>query len=259
MFVERSIVIVHDDVPLGEGTFGKCLFGNLKGIEVAIKMFKAKHSNKQHIINEVRVMSMLFLHRNRPMLLGVCIDKEPNLLMTKFIGLGDRSVDIEDFIKRDLSLIEKPIPTMVSLVVQVLQGLESIHHSGFLHNDLKPNNVLAEKRAHNSYTAVVIDFGKACSLHRGVLYKLKDKSARESHIQRYRHLAPELVYGEAPKSVYTDLYSMGYLIRKVNICKKSYKCDILHDISLGCMGNKWRERPGITYILDYIKRKSKMF
>ena len=144
---------------------------------------------------------------------------------------------------------------MEHLVSQILQGLKAIHHSGFLHNDQKTNNVLVEGQG-NHFSAVIIDFGKACSLQKGIYYKLKSAGAKKSHLQCYKHLAPELVFGEAPQSVCTDTYSAGYLIQRINSCNRLYKSDILDDISVGCMTKKWKERPGITYNVNYMKRKS---
>ena len=64
----------------------------------------------------------------------------------------------------------------------MMKGLHAIHLSGFIRNDIKPNNVMVElKRLH--YNAVSIDFGKACSLHKGIFYKLPNKMEKHKHLK----------------------------------------------------------------------------
>ena len=105
---------------------------------------------------------MLISHQNLPMLLGVCLNEEPFLLITKFIGIGNKSVSIEEFVKKrgTFTVPKNAIQIMEHLVSQILQGNTAIHHSGFLHNHLNTNNVLVEGQG-NHFSAVIIDFGKA--------------------------------------------------------------------------------------------------
>ena len=65
------------------------------------------------------------------------------------------------------------------------------------------------------YNAVIIDFGKACSLHKGIFYKLPNKMEKQKHLKRYPHLAPELVVGDSPQKFSIDVCSLGYTIKKV--------------------------------------------
>ena len=127
-------------------------------------------------------MSMLISHQNLPMLLGVCLNEEPFLLITKFIGIGNKSVSIEEFVKKPgtFTVPKNAIQIMEHLVSQILQGNTAIHHSGFLHNHLNTNNVLVERQG-NHFSAVIIDFGKACSLHKGIYYKLKSVLVQRNH------------------------------------------------------------------------------
>ena len=48
----------------------------------------------------------------------------------------------------------------MSVLDNVAEALQHIHRKGYLHNDLKANNVVLERRYGRQYNAVIIDFGK---------------------------------------------------------------------------------------------------
>src|SRR5262249_17918661 len=49
----------------------------------------------------------------------------------------------------------------ISLLLQVLDALETMHERGVLHRDLKPNNVMVLQRAGHEDLVKVVDFGIA--------------------------------------------------------------------------------------------------
>ena len=106
------------------------------------------------------------------------------------------------------------------------------------------------------YNAVIIDFGKACRLHKGLLYKLPNKIEKQNHLKQYSHLAPELVFGDSPQNVSTDIYSVGYTIKKILNDKFGDSVNHLRDISQICMSRKPDNRPGRNYFIDYLSRRT---
>ena len=50
--------------------------------------------------------------------------------------------------------------TWTRIIVKTAKALAHVHNMGFLHNDLKSNNVLLEKRGED-FNPAIIDFGKA--------------------------------------------------------------------------------------------------
>ena len=48
---------------------------------------------------------------------------------------------------------------IVSIIQQILLGLEIIHQSGYVHNDLKLENLMLQKRDEEGPRVLIIDFG----------------------------------------------------------------------------------------------------
>src|SRR5262249_17908850 len=94
--------------------------------------------------------------------------------------------------------LEKQLPgTMAELVdafVQTAQGLDALHKAGFVHCDLKPNNIL---RAGDGEVKV-IDLGQAC--------KIGTKKERIQGTPDY--ISPEQVKCDAV-SAKTDVFNFG--------------------------------------------------
>jgi serine/threonine-protein kinase len=88
---------------------------------------------------------------------------------------------------------------LVDVFIRVAEALASLHTAGFVHCDLKPNNILVGATA-NSVDAdvTVIDFGQACPI-----------GTRKPRIQGTPdYIAPEQVRCE-PVTAATDVYNFG--------------------------------------------------
>ena len=86
-----------------------------------------------------------------------------------------------------------------------------IHMKGFVHNDLKGNNVLLTMKE-QIWQPVIIDYGKSVKAS-----EAKPKQGSTSLLsKRLSHIAPEIHSGQYPPSHASDIFSLGVILKKVN-------------------------------------------
>lgn len=124
--------------------------------------------------------------------------------------------------------------------------LTFIHKKGYLHNDLKGNNVVLDGASH---TAVIIDFGKSKKISKARLMKPKDGIADAA--KKYPHIAPEILRGDR-QSTASDVYSFGMLAVKV---LKDGKFDnpALKSVAKRCLSSNPGKRPKLEDILENVR------
>ena len=92
-----------------------------------------------------------------------------------------------------------------NILKQTCEILMFIHERGFLHNDLKGNNVVIDG-SENKH--VIIDFGKSCKIVKARLRKPKVNN--EKSMNKFPHIALEMQRGVA-----SDVFSFGYLVTRL--------------------------------------------
>lgn len=86
------------------------------------------------------------------------------------------------------------IDVIVDIFIKVAQGLDSLHEMGFVHADIKPNNVLVSQDS----SVKIIDFGQSCPI-----------GHRKERIQGTAdYIAPEQVE-RRPLMRQTDVFNLG--------------------------------------------------
>lgn len=89
-----------------------------------------------------------------------------------------------------------------TVLKDILDGVDYLHHRGILHNDLKPDNIIVNFNG----AARIVDFGLSASdgsLYAGVSGGTDGYSA------------PEVLNGTGPSGAASDIYSLGLLINLV--------------------------------------------
>jgi tetratricopeptide (TPR) repeat protein len=117
------------------------------------------------------------------------------------------------------------------LLAQLCRALGYIHALGYVHNDVKPGNILVSD-GEGGPRVRLLDFGLASLRSR----RLEPSSAGGSVIQGTLHyLAPELLSGRAPDEG-TDLYALGVVLYEVFTGRHPFEAagsrrlgDALHD------------------------------
>lgn len=91
---------------------------------------------------------------------------------------------------------------MQQIFKEIVKTLQYIHSKGYLHNDLKANNVLVHREGMEEFRPIIIDFGKS-----------KEISKVEGH--KYRvdasYLAPEVKL-DLKESEASDIFSFGKML-----------------------------------------------
>lgn len=95
----------------------------------------------------------------------------------------------------------------LKIIKQVCSGLEEAHEQGLVHRDVKPANILFDRKGN----AILGDFGLARAI------QLSSTSAASSTggVGTPAYRAPELWRGKPPASPATDIYSLGCVLSEM--------------------------------------------
>jgi len=116
------------------------------------------------------------------------------------------------------------LDTWLILIYQLAQAISYLHKEGFIHRDIKADNVLVSYLNHE-YRAILIDFGKCTvSTASGCLIKHLTPEEQEKYKRKHGHIAPEIINGSHPSSFASDVYSYGRIVYAVGA---KVSCDFL--------------------------------
>ncbi|MED6182856.1 hypothetical protein PIB30_032649 [Stylosanthes scabra] len=144
----------HFENYVGKGGFGTVYYGKLpQGYEVAIKRFhEKKDKTTKQFAREIEILSLM-RHQNLVSLYGrSCDDSDELLLVYEYVPNGSLST----YLHRN-SGNKLPWATRLNIAIETASGLAYLHHSGIIHRDVKPSNILLDK----NFCAKVADFGLA--------------------------------------------------------------------------------------------------
>lgn len=103
-----------------------------------------------------------------------------------------------------------PLPISTAKVFQeILNALEYIDVKCYVHNDLKANNVILDRRD-DEFHPILINFGKSKEI-----FKVEGYKKRAAN-----YIAPEVILGEK-ESPSSDIYSFGKML-EVAVCGRSF-------------------------------------
>lgn len=183
---------------IGSGAFGTVWTCNYKNMQCAAKVIdttKFTKTAQQLLENEIRIWSVL-KHKNTVEMYDVYHEPTRCIIICELAHGGT----LRDRHKRMIRLGTKPrILTILNGIEQIAAGMIFIHSKGFLHRDLKSENILLSND-HEIYK--ISDFGLARNIEGN------DKTAETGS---YRHMAPEVIRHEKYATP-CDVYSFSMLL-----------------------------------------------
>ncbi len=181
---------------LGEGGMGKVyrVIDKQLNEEVALKLIKPEIASDKKTIKRFRnelKLSRKISHRNVGRMYELMEDKGSLFITMEYVS----GQDLKGLIRQSGRLA---IGTTISIAKQVCEGLTEAHRLGVIHRDLKPHNIMIDKRGN----ARIMDFGIARSLTG------KSITRAGAMIGTPEYMSPEQVEGKEVDQR-SDIYSLG--------------------------------------------------
>jgi serine/threonine protein kinase len=226
---------------IGSGSYGSCELMHWKNIPVCVK--RAHKTIELPVVKkEAVILHQLQRSLFVPVLLGINVAVPPFYIVTKFHSIAsERSLTLQKSIN-NCTIGKKK---WASILLKCAEGIKSIHGLGYIHNDLHQKNIILD-RLNGHVHPVIIDFGKACRLDDGRCRKVQDS---DQYNKQHPWIAPETISGEHKESEASDVYSLGYIMGRIN---SQIKCNSLGELVSLCQG-KMISRPKINDIIGSLR------
>lgn len=165
--VVKSEKSVYNMIRLvGQGSFGELWLAKMKGTDrkgksvlrnVAVKFEDAKAPNPTIAI-EVNAYIALGLHKHVPIIYDVFSGLGRSCMAMEL--LGKSVLDRRDWCRKQGTRM--PLKDVIQIGIQMLAGLEHVHHCKLIHRDIKPENFLFGQQGSKTQDVLrIIDFGLA--------------------------------------------------------------------------------------------------
>ena len=168
------------------------------GREVAIKVIRAGFSEdpsfRERFLREAQAVSKL----SHPNILPLIEFGEENQTLYLVMPLA-REGTLRDLLKQHQGPLA--LDEAVPMFVQLCDAVQYAHEEGIIHRDIKPQNVLLQRRAH----VLLADFGIARDTN-----ETQQMTATGAGIGTVEYMAPEQAIGQA--DIRSDIYSLGIVL-----------------------------------------------
>ena len=168
------------------------------GREVAIKVIRAGFSEdpsfRERFLREAQAVSKL----SHPNILPLIEFGEENQTLYLVMPLA-REGTLRDLLKQRNGPL--PLDEAVPMFVQLCDAVQYAHEEGIIHRDIKPQNVLLQRRTH----VLLADFGIARDTNES-----QQMTATGAGIGTVEYMAPEQAIGQA--DIRSDIYSLGIVL-----------------------------------------------
>jgi serine/threonine protein kinase len=150
---------LHMGEPFAQGAFGKLYRGTYNGMDVAIKILERPEADpvraqllEQQFVQEVMMLATL-RHPNIVKFIGACRKPLVWCIVTEYAKGGS----VRHFLARMQNKSGGPLKLAVKQALDVARGMAYVHALGFIHRDLKSDNLLIS----GDKSIKIADFGVA--------------------------------------------------------------------------------------------------
>ncbi|XP_042257629.1 tyrosine-protein kinase Tec isoform X3 [Thunnus maccoyii] len=180
---------------LGSGQFGQVRLGKWRAQhKVAIKAIREGAMYEEDFIEEAKVM-MNLSHPKLVQLYGVCSQQRPIYIVTEFMEHGC----LLNYLRQRRGGFS--LGSLLSICLDVSEGMEHLESNGFIHRDLAARNCLVN----DALVVKVSDFGMA-------RYVLDDQYTSSSGAKFPVKWSPPEVFNFCKYSSKSDVWSFGVLM-----------------------------------------------
>ncbi|XP_071495995.1 uncharacterized protein [Diadema antillarum] len=241
---------------LGKGTYGKVFLGRYAPTAepVAIKQLQRelptvkcnrieeKRWIKGVVLKESTVQQLVSGSPYFPKMIGVVTLEGIPCTVSEFVGnkRTGKAFPLYSALSRKGPKPKLSPKSMLHVCEDITRGLMELHKHGLLHNDVKCNNVLLEKRSQR-WHGVIIDFGLCSATSYSSQRDFGSRAKSEYKAGRgLFFLAPEVVLKGELYSVLSDIFSLGILFETIVDRRDLHD---LMDLALTCQDANPLKRP----------------
>lgn len=165
---------------------------------VAVKILHAEYGNDHEFVTRFRQEAQAAAKLSHPNIVNIYDvgkDGDIHYIVMEFV----RGETLKEYIEKHGHL---PINTSIQIAFDIGEALESAHHNGLVHCDIKPHNILVTETGRIK----VADFGIARAINSSVTMKEDKKILGSVH-----YFSPEQASGNTLDER-TDIYSLGVVM-----------------------------------------------
>ena len=165
---------------------------------------------RNELLYEVRIITKLGDHPGLPPIYDVCSQMQPFRLVMQFRGdkMDNSSLTISSVLSRKMRISKAH---WFEIIANIARALQHVHKVGFMHNDIKANNVVLNRvdATLTRCNQVLIDFGKSLPLTGLKGPNVMSEKQQIKYTKDFPQIAPEIVTGKKGQSIESDIYSFG--------------------------------------------------
>ncbi|VDM40746.1 unnamed protein product [Toxocara canis] len=230
---------------IGKGGYGQIYFAydasSPRSLGVAIKTEPKERKGKtaKRMILEQKILLRLQGRSHAPLMWGSGSTRNLNYIIMELL-----SINLND-IRKQSPYRRFSRPTMGRIVIQAIAGLRDIHQIGYIHRDIKPQNMCFGLTEASRHRLIIVDYGLArrfrhsngrlrplreqCGFRGTTVYaslrshECKDLGPSDDLISLF-YSAIEMVRGELP-------WKSLQRADEIKYCKMAMQCEDFHTVS----------------------------